>query len=193
MNRLVNDLLLLTKAERPDFLILKPEDLDWLTEEIYFKARSLTCDRHWQLEAKGLYPAVMDRQRFSQAVMNLVQNAVRHTQAGDTIALGSIVTEGEFKFWVRDTGEGIAPQDQAKIFERFVRATNNNRQFEGAGLGLSIVSAIVQAHGGRVDLTSELGQGSTFTLIIPLEPSLERLETNRHESYPHRRRQSSHH
>lgn len=193
MNRLVNDLLLLTKAERPDFLILKTEDLDWLTEELYFKARSLTSERDWRLEAKGLYPAIMDRQRLSQAVMNLVQNAVRHTQPGDTIALGSVVTDGYLRFWVRDTGEGIAQSDQDKIFERFARATNNNRQFEGAGLGLSIVSVIAQAHGGRVDLSSELGQGSTFTLVIPLEPSAERSETDRHESYSYSRRQSSHH
>ncbi|MBE7382691.1 MAG: HAMP domain-containing histidine kinase [Leptolyngbya sp. SIO1E4] len=193
MNRLVNDLLLLTKAERPDFLILKPEDLDWLTEELYFKARSLTSERDWRLEAKGLYPAIMDRQRFSQAVMNLVQNAVRHTQPGDTIALGSVVSDGYLRFWVRDTGEGIAPADQARIFERFTRATNNNRQFEGAGLGLSIVSAIVQAHGGRIELCSELGQGATFTLIVPLEPPIERLETDGHESHSYRRGQPSHH
>lgn len=192
MNRLVNDLLLLTKAERPDFLVLKSEDLDWLTEELYFKARSLTSERDWQLEAKGLYPAVMDRQRFSQAVMNLVQNAVRHTQPGGTIALGSIATDGDLRFWVRDTGEGIAQPDQDRIFERFARATNNNRQFEGAGLGLSIVSAIVQAHGGRIELYSELGRGSTFTLIIPLEPSVEQVETDGNESYSHRRGQSSH-
>ena len=192
MNRMVNDLLLLTKAERPDFLILKPEDLDWLTEELFFKARSLTCDRTWQLEAKGLYPAIMDRQRFSQAVMNLVQNAVRHTQPGDTIALGSVAIDGVLRFWVRDTGEGIAKSDQVKIFERFARATNNNRQFEGAGLGLSIVSAIVQAHGGHVDISSELGVGSTFTLVIPLEISAQS-ETDRHEPHSHRRRQSSHH
>ena len=193
MNRLVNDLLLLTKAERPDFLILKTEDLDWLTEELYFKARSLTSERDWRLEAKGLYPAIMDRQRLSQAVMNLVQNAVRHTQPGDTIALGSVVTDGYLRFWVRDTGEGIAQADQDKIFERFARATNNNRQFEGAGLGLSIVSVITQAHGGRVELSSELGKGSTFTLVIPLEPSAERSETDRHESHSYCRRQPSHH
>ncbi|MEO1399873.1 MAG: HAMP domain-containing sensor histidine kinase [Cyanobacteria bacterium J06635_1] len=191
MNRLVNDLLLLTKAERPDFLELKTEDLDWLTEELFFKARSLTCDRTWRLEAKGLYPVTMDRQRFSQAVMNLVQNAVRHTQPGDEIALGSAVTSGTLKFWVRDTGEGIAPADQQKIFERFIRATNNNQQFEGAGLGLSIVSAIVQAHGGRVELTSKLGAGSTFALILPLEPETQQPEET-HESHSHRRGQSSH-
>ena len=122
MNRLVNDLLLLTRAECPDFLILKPEDLDWLTEELYLKARSFTSDRDWRLEAKGLYPATMDRQRFSQAVMNLVQNAVRHTQPGDTIALGSAVTDDTLRFWVRDTGEGITLADQTRIFERFARA-----------------------------------------------------------------------
>lgn len=192
MNRLVNDLLLLTKAERPDFLMLKTEDLDWLTEELYFKARSLTPERNWRLEAKGLYPATMDRQRFSQAVMNLVQNAVRHTQSGDTIALGSVVTDGDLRFWVRDTGEGIARADQDQIFERFTRATNNNRQFEGAGLGLSIVSAIVQAHNGRVELSSELGKGSIFTLIIPLESSLAAFKTDPHESYSDCRRQPSH-
>ncbi|MEO1144465.1 MAG: HAMP domain-containing sensor histidine kinase [Cyanobacteria bacterium J06638_22] len=189
MNRLVNDLLLLTKAERPDFLILKPEDLDWLTEELYLKARSLTPDRNWRLEAKGLYPATLDRQRFSQAVMNLVQNAVRHTQPGDVIALGSAVSDDHLKFWVRDAGEGIAPEDQMEIFDRFSRATNNNRQFEGAGLGLSIVTAIVQAHGGRVELSSALGEGSTFTLIMPLEPADNRSETPEHEPHPDRRRQ----
>lgn len=192
MNRLVNDLLLLTKAEQPDFLIFKPEDLDWLTEELYLKARTFSTERNWQLEAKGLYPAAIDKQRFSQAVMNLVQNAVRHTQPGDTIALGSLATDGYLRFWVRDTGEGIATADQQRIFERFTRATNNNRQFEGAGLGLSIVSAIVQAHGGRIELISELGKGATFTLVLPLEPPATVSETDRHEPHSNRRGQSSH-
>ncbi|MEL7228165.1 MAG: ATP-binding protein, partial [Cyanobacteria bacterium J06576_12] len=126
------------------------------------------------------------------AVMNLVQNAVRHTQPGDTIALGSLVTDGYLKFWVRDTGEGIATENQKRIFKRFTRATHNDRQFEGAGLGLSIVSAIVQAHGGRIELASEVGQGTTFTLIIPLDSSVEPLETTGYESNPHCRGQSAH-
>lgn len=189
MNRLVNDLLLLTKADRPDFLILKPEDLDWLTEELYLKARSLTPERNWRLEAKGLYPATLDRQRFSQAVMNLVQNAVRHTQPGDTIALGSAVDHDHLRFWVRDTGEGIAPADQARIFHRFVRATNNDTQFEGAGLGLSIVDAIAQAHHGQVEMSSQPGQGSVFTLVLPLAPPTHPSATVQHESHSDRRRQ----
>ncbi|HEY9659058.1 MAG TPA: HAMP domain-containing sensor histidine kinase, partial [Allocoleopsis sp.] len=188
--RLVNDLLLLAKAERPDFLKPKPEELDWLTEELYLKAR-LLAKRDWQLESKGLSPVTLDRQRFTQAVMNLVQNAVRHTQEKDTIAIGSTSKNGYLYFWVKDTGEGIAPADQERIFQRFARATKNDQddRFEGAGLGLAIVEAIVNAHGGWVELSSQLGYGSTFTLVMPLNAK----EAATDESDSHRRGQSSHH
>jgi signal transduction histidine kinase len=166
MSRLVNDLLLLAKAERSDFLRLKPEELDWLTEEIYVRAKGL-AERNWRLESKGLSPITVDRQRLIQAVMNLVQNAIRHTQTGDTIALGSAVKDDSACFWVQDTGEGIALENQKRIFERFVRATGDLHG-EGYGLGLSIVAAIVQAHGGQVELVSQVGHGSTFTIVLPL-------------------------
>lgn len=190
MGRLVNDLLLLAKAERPDFLKPKPEELDWLTEELYLKAR-LLAKRDWQLESKGLSPVTLDRQRFTQAVMNLVQNAVRHTQENDTIAIGSTSKNGYLYFWVKDTGEGIAPADQERIFQRFARATKNDPddRFEGAGLGLAIVEAIVNAHGGWVELSSQLGYGSTFTLVMPLNAKEAAID----ESDSHRRGQSSHH
>jgi signal transduction histidine kinase len=188
MNRLVNDLLLLAKTDRPDFLKLKPEELDWLTEELYLKAISL-AERDWRLESKGLSPIEVDRQRLTQAVMNLVQNAIRHTQVGDTIALGSAVKENQAYLWVSDTGEGIDPADQERIFKRFVRATHHDHQFEGHGLGLSIVQAIVTAHKGRIELTSCPGQGATFTLILPLTSSL---SSPSHEPNFDRRRQPSH-
>jgi len=189
MGRMVNDLLLLAKAECPDFLTLKSEELDWLTEEIFLKVRSL-ADRHWKLESKGLSPVRVDRQRLTQAVMNLVQNAIRHTEEGDVIALGSSVRENHIHLWVTDTGEGIAPEDQQRIFERFVRATTRDDGFEGHGLGLSIVQAIAQAHGGWVELSSRPGQGSTFTIVMPLEPSF---DSTSHESDSHHRRQPTHH
>jgi signal transduction histidine kinase len=188
MGRLVNDLLLLAKAENPDFLILKPEELDWLTEELYLKVRAL-ADRNWKLESKGLTPIWLDRQRITQAVLNLVQNAIRHTQAGDTIAIGSSVRKNQAHLWVRDTGEGILPEDQQRIFQRFARATARNHQFEGHGLGLSIVQVIAQAHGGWVELSSQPGQGATFTIVISLAAE----ERAPHESDSDCRRQSSHH
>jgi signal transduction histidine kinase len=186
MSRLVNDLLLLAKTDHPDFLHIHTEELDLLTEELYSKA-CLFGDRQWHLESKGISPISLDRQRMTQAVMNLVQNAMHHTQANDTIAIGSTMRGDEAHLWVRDTGTGISPEDQQRIFDRFTRGISAHHPNDGHGLGLSIVQAIAQAHGGRVELVSRLGQGSTFTIVIPLE-----LPNVTYESDSHRRRQSPH-
>ena len=172
MTRFVDDLLLLAKAEQPNFLNLQTVDMSSLTEELYTKATAL-AERDWRLEHKGVGRIVADRHRLTQAIMNLAQNATQHTNDGDIIALGSDLTNGNARFWVRDTGVGIAVADRERIFERFARGSHSYRCSEGAGLGLSIVGAIATAHGGQVKLKSRLGQGSTFTLIIPLDPPQE--------------------
>ncbi len=110
MSRFVDDLLILAKAEQPKFLCLETLDVGSLTEEIYNKARTLAV-RNWRLDSKGRGSIVADRQRLTQAIVNLAQNATQHTQPGDMIALGSIVRNGKARFWVSDTGEGIAYSD----------------------------------------------------------------------------------
>ncbi len=169
MSRFVDDLLLLAKAEQPNFLDLQIVDINSLTEELYTKAIAL-AERDWRLENLGVGLMVADRHRLTQAMMNLAQNATQHTSDGDVITLGSDITKGNAHFWVRDTGVGIALADQERIFERFARGSHSRRRSEGAGLGLSICSAIANAHGGRVELKSTLGFGSTFTIVIPLDP-----------------------
>lgn len=169
MNRFVDDLLLLAKAEQSDFLQLETVDVGALTEELFAKAKALG-NRNWELDIAGKGRIVADRQRITQAIMNLAQNAVEHTISEDAIAIGSAVTGNKVRFWVRDTGEGIAAIDQPRIFERFARAANSRRRSEGAGLGLSIVKAIAEAHGGKVYVNSQLGTGSTFALMMPIEP-----------------------
>lgn len=170
MSRLVNDLLLLAKAEQPRFLNLERVELSSLTEELYSKAKALAL-RNWQLETQASGLILADRQRITQAIMNLAENATQYTTDSDIIALGSALTEGNAYFWVRDTGEGIAAVDQERIFERFARSYNSHRRSEGAGLGLAIVRAIAEAHRGRVELVSRTGSGSTFTVILPLNPA----------------------
>jgi signal transduction histidine kinase len=101
--------------------------------------------------------------------MGLAQNAVQHTAPGDPIWLGSERAGGDARLWVRDSGPGIAAEDHERIFSRFARASTSRRRSEGAGLGLAIVRAIAEAHGGRVTLSSRPGEGATFTVIIPLE------------------------
>jgi len=170
MSRFVDDLLLLAKAEREDFLHVAPLELGALTDELLDKATGLGR-RDWRLEARGERLLHADRQRLTQAVMGLAQNAVEHTREGDPIWLGSAADGDEARLWVRDAGPGVPPADRERIFERFARARDSARRSEGAGLGLSIVRAIAEAHGGRVELRGGEGQGTTFTVVLPA-PSL---------------------
>ena len=166
MNRLIADLMFLAKSEQPDFLQLEKIEVSTLTEEIYAKAKVI-ADRHWQLDEVGTGSTVADRQRLVQAITNLAQNATKHTCPEDTIAIGSATDNNYVRLWVRDTGTGIAEEEQEKIFQRFQTGSNNHGS-KSTGLGLSIVKAIAQAHGGKIQLYSRLHQGSTFTIVLPL-------------------------
>jgi two-component system, OmpR family, sensor kinase len=170
MARIVDDLLLLAKAEQPDFLQPGPLDLDVLTDELFAKAQAL-AERDWKLTGNGAGRVVADRQRLTQAVMQLAQNAVQHTRPGDRIALGSSYAPTSVRLWVADSGPGVPDGERDRIFERFHRANDGGRRSDGAGLGLAIVRAIADAHGGRVELDTRAGHGATFTLIIPTEPA----------------------
>lgn len=165
MGRLVGELLVLARAERPDFVAAGPVDLTELTGELFAKASALG-DRKWELDDTGRGRLFADRQRLTQAVMQLAENAVHQTGPDDVIAIGSAVSERDARIWVRDTGPGIAPEDQEHLFERFRRGT---RSPDGSGLGLSIVEAIAHAHVGRVEVRSRPGTGATFTLVLPLD------------------------
>jgi signal transduction histidine kinase len=166
MARMVDDLLVLARAERPDFLRLETVDVGSLIDGVLEKARALG-DRWWGVDARAETELHCDPQRLTQALLELAHNAVTLTGENDTVALGSAVDEadGTVRLWVRDTGPGVAPDDAARIFDRFRRGTACGR--DGSGLGLAIVRAITEAHGGRVMLDSRPWHGTTFTLAIP--------------------------
>ena len=163
-----HDLLVLARSERPDFLQPEAVDLDLLTSDLFAKSRSL-ADRDWKLAGTGLGIIEADPQRLTQAVMNLADNAVRHTEPGDTIELGSTLGDGEARLWVRDSGPGIPADQQDQIFERFARTADGERRPGTAGLGLAIVRGIARAHGGRATVDSTPGAGATFTVAIPAD------------------------
>ena len=165
MARIVDDLLLLAKSEQPDFVQPKPVEVTDLTTGLLAKARTLG-DRDWQLDASADGMVEVDPQRVTQAVLNLARNALEHTASGAEIGLGSEWGNDGLRLWVRDTGSGVEPADRDRIFERFARG-GTGRRSGGAGLGLAIVRSVAAAHGGSVDLASVLGQGSTFTLVLP--------------------------
>jgi signal transduction histidine kinase len=172
MSRYVNEMILLAKAEQPNFLMLETVNLESLTTEIYTKATALG-ERNWQLEQIGQGKIVCDRHRVTQVLMNLAQNAAQQTHSGDSISIGSMMKDGMARFWVRDTGPGIDPRVHQIIFDRFIRCPDARKRFEGMGLGLAIVKAIVEAHGGNIKLVSKMDLGSKFTVSIPIDPPRE--------------------
>jgi len=167
MGRIVEDLLLLAKREQPDFLDLATVEVGGLTDDVQAKAMALGA-REWVLESRGRGVIVADRQRLTQALLQLAQNAARYSEEAEPIGLGSAVADGEARFWIRDYGPGIPLAEQENVFERFRRGSGERRS-EGAGLGLAIVRAIAEAHRGRVDLESGPGAGAVFTIVIPVD------------------------
>jgi signal transduction histidine kinase len=169
MATIVDELKLLAEVDQPGFLQLDWIDLGAFTEELGSKAGAL-ADRRWVLDARGDGTFFADRHRLTEAVMNLAHNAAAHTAESDTIAIGTSVDGNEVRIWVRDTGTGIAMSEQVAIFDRFTRGAGAHLRYRGGGLGLAIVKAIAEAHRGRVDLASRLGEGSTFTIVVPRAP-----------------------
>lgn len=167
MSRLVGDLIVLAKTRRPDFLNIAPVDLAQLTPALLAKARGLG-DRDWQLAAVGRGKIHVDEQRITQAVLQLADNAVKHTDPGARIVIGSAITGTTATIWVRDTGPGVPAEQHEAIFERFGRGDVRPGD-EGFGLGLSIVRAIAHAHGGSVRVTDAEPRGAHFELSLPTE------------------------
>lgn len=168
MSRIVEDLLLLAKAERPDFVSVEPVELAELTSDVFDKARALGR-RRWQLDAVAEGTVRLDAQRVTQAMVQLAQNAVQHTTEDHTVRIGSRRTGGTVELWVADSGTGVRAEDAGLIFERFRRGSvrRGNRGSGGAGLGLSIVKAIAEGHrDGRVTLRTTPGGGATFVITL---------------------------
>jgi signal transduction histidine kinase len=169
MSRVVEDLLLLAKAEQPDFIRTAPMEVAEFTTDVTVKARALG-DRDWRLDACASGEVTADRQRLTQAMLNLARNAIDHTPPDAEVAIGSAWGDDGIHFWVRDSGPGVAAVDRDRIFERFARGSTGRRRSDGAGLGLAIVRSVVDALGGRVQLASRPGEGATFTIVLPGSP-----------------------
>ena len=163
MSRLVDDLVVLAKADRPEFVQHERVDLDDLARGVFARAEGL-ADREWSLEAHADGVISGDPQRLTQAWMQLVSNAVKFSADGSAITIGADTSGSDVRLWVRDVGRGIPASHLATVLDRFQRVDDS---VEGAGLGLPIVAAIATAHGGRVDIDSTEGVGTVVTIVLP--------------------------
>jgi len=169
MSTLVSEISLLAASRAPHFVEPTEVDIDSLTAAVGVKASALDPTRTWRVEsASGL--ALIDTGHITQAWLQLADNAAKYSTPGEPIAIASVVSETEAGTWldlsVRDSGPGIPPDAREQVFERFTRLESSEGT-EGSGLGLSIVSAIAEAHGGTAVLSGAPGVGSTFTIRIP--------------------------
>jgi two-component system OmpR family sensor kinase len=174
LTRLVGDLLLLAQAESGKIpLDIKPVELDALLLEVYQQLRVLAGDRVIVKLADIDQVKVMgDRDRLKQVVINLGANAINYTQNGGIVQLGLSKANGQAKLLVTDNGPGIDPEDLPHIFERFYRGEKSRTRKDtesSFGLGLSIAYWIIGAHGGRIEVSSQVGEGSNFCVWLPVE------------------------
>ena len=170
--RLVNDLREIALAESHRLPLEKqPSDLNALVTETLQAIEPLASEKGVRLADRTapLPEVTVDPIRIRQVLFNLLTNALRHTPAGGEVSVSAESRPDEIQLNVRDTGEGLDPEQLAAVFDRFYRADKSrSRDTGGTGLGLAIAKAIVEAHGGRVEARSDgKGQGSTFGVILP--------------------------
>jgi two-component system OmpR family sensor kinase len=167
MSSLVEDLLLLARLDQARELTADPVDLNTLITEVVASARAAGPDHPIEVKLGESEIFVLgDSLRIHQVIANLLANARTHTPTGTKIVITAEQGINETTVSVSDNGPGLSQADQEKIFERFYRAdpARVRNSIEGSGLGLSIVDAVMSAHGGYVSVKSKLGEGSTFTL-----------------------------
>jgi signal transduction histidine kinase len=117
--------------------------------------------------ADGLAPFEADRDKLKQVILNLISNAIKYNRPGGTVTVRATAGEVNYRVSVQDTGVGIPEEAIPHIFEKFYRAHETETKTAGTGLGLSICKEIIQGHGGRMEVKSELGVGSTFSVVVP--------------------------
>jgi signal transduction histidine kinase len=170
LSRLVDDLLVLTQAERTDFLREEPVDLRPFVSELW-DGLSLTAERRFELGGVPEGTLESDPDRLAQAVRNLARNAIEHTADKTGLVRLEVdrVAPGSVRFAVLDDGPGIPAPERDRVFERFHRVdSGRSRASGGAGLGLAIVQAIAEAHGGRVRAADRNGApGARLELVLP--------------------------
>ncbi len=185
MRRLINELLLLAQADAAQVIARAPVRLDELVTEAVAAAQRLAPDHIYQLEIAAPLMVIGDEERLTQVVRNLLENAAKYTPPGTTVDVRLRQSGTVAQLIVADSGPGIAAEHLAHLWDRYYRVDDvRSRESGGTGLGLPIVKYIAEAHGGRADVVSEAGTGTTFTIELPLapdavEPADQSIETSR--------------
>jgi signal transduction histidine kinase len=174
LQRLVGDLLFVARLDAAGLQLHYADvDIDGVVRECVESVGALGRSREIRLELElGGVPSVWaDKERLAQLVSNLISNAIKFTPPGGTVTCRTFVDGDDVAIQVEDTGIGIPKLEQDRLFQRFFRSSTATQQaIPGTGLGLVISKAIAEAHRGRIDVRSEAGEGTCFTVRLPFDP-----------------------
>lgn len=171
LNQLVEDLLNVSRIEsRRLHMRISEVDIEALCRKLINQFRAKWGHRNIQIDVDPNLPLVQaDEKKLDEILVNLIDNAVKYSPEGGTVKVAMVPHEDSVQVSVEDSGIGIAPDEAARLFEKFHRiASPETRDIGGTGLGLYIVKSLVEAHGGRIFVTSASGVGSIFTFTLPL-------------------------
>ena len=176
MTRIVDELLFLSRADMGEVKMERlPVKLESLLEDVHRQASLLGQERDVQVVLGMVTPATVlgDELRLRELFLNLLDNAVKYSKSGGSVDITLQTETGQAKVLIADTGIGISREDQGKIFDRFYRTDDaRTHTKKGTGLGLAICAWIIESHHGRIEVDSEIGKGSTFTVTLPLASSM---------------------
>jgi two-component system phosphate regulon sensor histidine kinase PhoR len=172
LTRLINDILTLSSIEQHRESKNEVIDINEVTQDVYNLMKNTSDVKNIELRiSNSEMPNIKgDRDKFKQAIINLVDNAIKYSEAGDKVIIRTETKDNSCIIWIEDTGVGMSKEHLNRIFERFYRVDKaRSRAQGGTGLGLAIVKHIVLNFNGTINVESELGKGTKFTIIIPIE------------------------
>jgi signal transduction histidine kinase len=181
LTTLVQELFLLARADNNQYpLQVERFDLvELLAKQVAsLKAQALKKDISLEFQAPTSLSIEADLDKLARLFLNLIDNGIKYSGCGATVTVAAQAQAGQARVTVVDTGPGIAPEYLPHLFDRFYRVDkarargNSNASSSGAGLGLSIAQWLAQAHGGRIEVSSQVGRGTTFTVWLPLQQAL---------------------
>lgn len=175
LNRYIQSILKVLRVESRDFQILKEvADLNEVIETVVERLKPVakTKNVHIDLTLEPMFLVEFDVTLMTEVFLNLVENAIKYTSANGQVFIRTKETDTEILIEIQDTGEGIAAEDQMRIWKKFVRGRNQDQKTKGTGLGLYLVKYFIELHGGNITLKSDVGVGTTFYVRLPIDPVL---------------------
>lgn len=171
LNRYIQSILKVLRVESRDFKLHREvADMNEIIAEVVQRLRPLADEKNIEIETRlePMFSAEFDVTLMKEVVINIVENAIKYTPADGRVIISSQEIDDEIRVRVQDTGQGIAPEELDKIWQKFVRGKDQDLKTKGTGLGLYLVKYFIELHDGRVRLESELGKGSTVSFTLPV-------------------------